>query len=200
MMGVLIVIIGIVVNRWFLMIYGKTLWTMNRPGGVDTLLAVAAIGLLLVVFPLLYVFSLKTGLVLSVLWTIRWSYRDRVTGEIVDGIAPKVVWAVSKWSSYKLDVQHAVSNWKSKFPLVGRLAINQLLKKVPLLEKLVETIEWLDTSSFENEEQFKTTVKASIQPYLEKTSVWSAWWWNWLVKLAVINAIVLAVLALLIFV
>lgn len=89
----------------------------------------------------------------------------------MDEIAPRVVGMANKGSAYTYDVQNAMSERKSRLPLVGRLAISQLLKKIPLLEKLVETIEGLDASSLQDESTFKASVKSSMKPYLEKTSI-----------------------------
>ena len=190
----LIVVVGVLMNRWFVLLYWSAVRSFDWRWWVDWLLAFLVFVLLLIVFPIVYIWSIKAWLLLTALWSVWWSYRNTVASEIADIVAPQVVSNAQQWTNIAQHVTQSITTRKKQLPLPVRFALNQLLKKIPLAETIIETITSLDTTAFTDEETFKQSMHDTMQPYLEKTSLqWSGGRWL-LAKILVGNVVILGVL------
>lgn len=195
---VLIVIAWVIINWWFLLLFGKAIWTFNRPWRADWAVAFFVTILLVIILPALYIWSIKAWLLLTALGAMRWSYRDRLAVTMIDAIAPAVTGSSQQGIAVAEQVHASLSQWKEDLPRSMRLLMDSLLDRVPLLGSLISATQSLDAKSFTDEKTFKQEMYTAMQPYLEKTSVSGSGWWILLFGLLIANILLLVGIYLLI--
>lgn len=189
----LLIVFWLILNRWFLVFFGKRVWTYNRPwGAFQELLFAWWISLLLfIILPVFYFLLFKWRYFESIVWLVWHEYRDEVVHGMVKHSSHMIIkhYGEMKWD---ISALHTKMTWRfDDVPFWSKLVVNYLKKKLPIVDKLIEVVAWLDQSAFANEETLQKSIRGEIDPYLKRTDVETTWWLMRVMRIVIANILLL---------
>lgn len=195
------IVVWLLLNRWFLMIFWTAIWKYNWPWGtgIEILRSWWIIFLLLVGFPLVYFLLFKWWYFETIVGLVRHEYREDLINWMVKYSSHMVIihYKEVKWNVQILHTK--MDNWFDDTPFWSKLLVNYLQRKLPLIDKIVDIIWTLDEEAFANEWTLQLAIHKKLKPYLLRTSVETEWWLYWIIKIIMVNLAVLFVLYLILF-
>lgn len=188
---VLLIMLAIVLNRVVAWIYGWAIWWFDWWLGdtFSALWSVVILFLLIIVFPVLYIWNMKILVVASVLLTIRWRYKDQFMEFVVRRAVHSTLALRKQWSQ----LVKSGKTWFDDLPLTMRVFFSWLKQKIPFLgyiETILVTVDWeRNRTEAELQAEVMEQLHHKMQATgvsVDRTVIWMILWANVLLVLLIV--------------
>lgn len=140
-------------NWIWLIAFGSRLWAADRwVGGVAAkVMTIILIMLLLVVFPLLYLWQIKTLAILGTVQSVWKTYRQEISEHIIQKTSHLVREQKQHLGEAAGQYMHIATDWFGELPKLVRWLFQYLKNKLPLWKQIEEVIASIDISTIDSE-------------------------------------------------